>query len=414
MYKSLGNSLLTVQTKSRRLISSGLDWFPTACACNISSPSSHFDKAMSLVRTYKDSDRVLVAQMPTWEFNPDFSREDFAKEFQDDPIKAERDFGANPPIAASPWMTDMDNVSRNLRKNKQKFRYKYAHRTSSTGQRQRYAEIISARAKRMHTRPVLGLDAGLSYNSFGLSLVNPVVDPKEDYDPMEELPFVVDGANVSLVAEIAPEKSSSTVVNHTLLAENFIFPLIRKFNVGLVVADRWQSVKMLTDIEEEFGIPTLQYTIKGEDFNRILDFFKDEDCYGVSLPAMEMEQGDLMKMDMYDYPNCFKYKPMSHLVYQFMVSNVDAKGVAQKGVDATDDILRSLCIALSIVLDAESVDGYGLLEEPEVEQQGMFLGVRSQANATGGDLSGKAGVRSASNGARSSVGATASSIGARA
>ena len=414
VYKSLGNSLLTVQSKARRLIASGIDNFPMAVACNISSPSSHFDKAMSLVRTYKDSDRVLVAQMATWEFNPDFSKSDFAKEYQDDPIKAERDFGANPPIAASPWMTDMDNVRRSLRKARQKFQYEYRHKKNSSGQRQRYAGITRMKRRKMETRAVLGLDAGHSFNSFGLSLTTPVVSYKEDYEMGLELPFTVDGAEAHLIAEVAPEKASSTVVNHTLLAKNFIYPVIEEFDVGLVVADRWQSIKMLTDIEEEFGIPTLQYTMKGDDFNLILNFFKDEECHGVSLPGMEMDYDDLFKMDMFDYPDCFKYKPMSHLAYQFMVSNVDAKGVAQKGVDATDDLLRALCIGLSMTLNGENIEAYDLLEEPDVDPIKMALGVRSDASTAmaSQEIRGNAGVRVLANGGAERSGSS-SNLGAR-
>ena len=408
VYKSLGNSLLTVQAKARRLVASGMDWFPMAYACNISSPSSYFDKAMTLVRTYKGSDRVLVSQLATWDFNPDFSKSDFAKEFQDDPVKAERDFGANPPVAASPWMTDMDNVIRNLRGPKSRFKYRYEHSKSRSGQRQRYAGIVRSAAPRLDTRTVMGLDAGHAFNSFGLAVTAPVVEEKDpdNWEPGVDFPFYIEGADTVLVAEVAPHKSSSTVVNHTKLAENFIFPIIDEYDVGLVVADRWQSIKMLTDIEETFGIPTLQHTLKGDDFNRVLDFFKDENCHGVRLPEMEIPYSSLFTMDMSDYPDCFQYKPMSHLVYQFMVSEVDAKGVAQKGADATDDLLRALCISLAQTLDAESIMAYELLAEPEQEPRKYVVGYRStgeSANQTG-EVKGKLGVRMGSQSLGGSVG----------
>ena len=390
VYKSLGNSLLTVRTKTRNLVMSGMDSFPGAFACNISSPMSYFDKAMTLVRTYKDSDRVLTAQMPTWEFNPEFTKADFAKEFQDDPTKAERDYGANPPIADRPWLSDIENVLRNLRKSPQKLKYKYAHKESRSGHRTRHAKVTRiGNSSQLKTKSVLGMDAGHAFNSFALTVTAPRISMKEEYDEFEELPFTVNGADTLLVAEIAPEKASSTVVNHTALARDFIYPIIKKYSVGLVVADRWQSIKMLTDIEEEFAeTMSLQYTLRGDDFNLVLNYLKDEDCYGVRMPAMEVPYKDLLLMDMSDYPDCFKYKPMSHLVYQFMTANVDAKNVAQKGVDATDDILRALCCSLTFTLSAANIMEYDLLHEPEfVESENRVLFVKKTGEGTATSIS---------------------------
>ena len=400
MYKSLGNSLLTVRTKARNLVMAGMDGFPGAYACNISSPMSYFDKAMSLIRVYKDSDRVLTAQMATWEFNPEFTKDDFAKEYQDDPIKAERDYGANPPIADTPWLSDIDNVLRNIKKSPQKLKYKYAHKESKSGHRTRHAVLTRAgRAPNtLNTQTVLGLDAGHSFNSFGLSVTAPRISLKDEYNEFEEFPFTVDGADVLMVAEIAPEKSTSTVVNHTALARDFIYPIIERYAVGLVVADRWQSIKMLTDIEEDFDeTATLQHTLKGDDFNLVLNYIKDEECHGVRMPAMEMAYDDLMKMDMSEYPDCFKYKPVSHLVYQFMTANVDGKNCAQKGVDATDDILRALCCSLAFSLSAANIVAYELLREPELVDEKPVLFVKKTGDGTTTNLSNSVVARSMSN-----------------
>ena len=288
VYASLDRSLKTVRMASKKLILEGKDNMPMAFACNISSPSSYWDKMMTLVRTHQGSADVLTAHLATWDFNPTYRKSDFEKEYRDDRVKADRDFGANPPMAETPWISDMSNVLRNLGNKKQKAAYRYSHRKSQMGQRQRYAEMIAAPKSGVFPKSVMGVDAGYSNNSFAVAIASPILNMKDDYDELDEYGFTITGANVSFLGEVAPDRTSGAVVNHTLLTKHLLYPLIDTFNVGLVVADRWQSLKMLTDIEEDFGISALQFTLKGDDFNRVLDFLNDEDSDGVKLPAMEM------------------------------------------------------------------------------------------------------------------------------
>ena len=419
VYAALDRSLKSVRMASKRLLLGGVDSMPTAIAANISSPSEYFDKMMTLVRTHKGSPDVLTAHLATWDFNPNFEKHDFEKEYRDDAMKAERDFGANPPVAANPWMSDPNDFIRNLTKRGQRMKYKYAHKESPSGQKLRHC--VPTHFKQLRKRPgcIMGLDAGHVNNSFAVSVVTPVVEHKEDVDEDLECPYRVLGARTMLVAEVAPDRNRGVQVNHTLLSREFLYYVIDAFNVKLVLADRWNSIKMLSDMEEDLGVMTNIYSMKPKDFDLVLDFYHDEDCFGIECPAMEIAHEEILKMDMEDYPACFKYRPISHLYYQCIVSNKDAKGLVQKGANATDDLLRSHCLALSHALDPQMVWMYEILkEEEEWTPPAMFLGMKGGAGGrvSTGQISSNLGARrrvgdvggGASSGSSSGLGARGS------
>ena len=63
------------------------------------------------------------------------------------------------------------------------------------------------------------------------------------------------------VVEIIPEKNVCTL-DYSAIATQIIYPLIEALNVPAVFADRWNSLKLLHDIEAKYGIVAEQYSIK--------------------------------------------------------------------------------------------------------------------------------------------------------
>lgn len=104
VYSVLENSLMTVRTKASRL---KLPHFFGMMAV-VSSPMFYNDLTMKLVRDAKKIRNIYAIHLPTWEFNPDVTREELEQKFQSDPIEAERSFGANPPMASSPLIQDVE------------------------------------------------------------------------------------------------------------------------------------------------------------------------------------------------------------------------------------------------------------------------------------------------------------------
>jgi hypothetical protein len=221
VYVSLDRSLKTVRKSAQTLILQGNDNIPMAMALNISSPSSYNDKIMSLSRTHKGSRDVYVYHFPTWEMNPQYTKDDFSKEYREDYVKAERDFGANPPMAENPWISNIEMIQR-LMLLTSKFDYSYRTIVNKFGNTLRYAKLTKTRVPSPLNRTILSLDAGYSYNSFALTLIS----IHDDYK-----------VSVLGMVEIAPD-AGENVVSFTKTLTHLVIPIIDEFNVGLVVSDQ--------------------------------------------------------------------------------------------------------------------------------------------------------------------------------
>ena len=360
VYVSLDRSLKTVRKSTMKLLKEGYDSIPLAYGCGISSPSSYNDKIMELVRNFKGSKEVLVHQAPTWEMNPLFTKEDFAKEYQDDPIKAERDFGANPPMAENAWISDVKSLD-HLLVNRWVIDYQYDHFTNRSGVDMVFGKLRSTKAPPTCPPTVLTIDAGYSNNSFALAIT--ANDGR--------------GANVLAVAEIAPKKGI-TVINYTRTVKQLLYPLIKAFNVQAVGADRWNSLKLLQDIEEDCHVQTFQYSLKPTDFDLVYDYLM-EDLPAIKLPRPEMDLGQIFVTS--DYPHGFKYKPNSHLYHQFSTVNVDGRGSVEKGNGYTDDILRAVALGIRTCVLEDTIKKFNL--RGATKQTRYAIGARSgSAQAT--------------------------------
>lgn len=360
VYVSLDRSLKTVRKSTMKLLKEGYDNIPLAYGCGISSPSSYNDKIMELVRNFKGSKEVLVHQAPTWEMNPLFTKDDFAKEYQDDPIKAERDFGANPPMAENAWISDVKSLD-HLLVNRWVIDYQYDHFTNRSGVDMVFGKLRSTKVPPTCPPTVLTIDAGYSNNSFALAIT--ANDGR--------------GANVLAVAEIAPKKGI-TVINYTRTVKQLLYPLIKAFNVQAVGADRWNSLKLLQDIEEDCHVQTFQYSLKPTDFDLVYDYLM-EDLPAIKLPRPEMELGQIFVTS--DYPHGFKYKPNSHLYHQFSTVNVDGRGSVEKGNGYTDDILRAVALGIRTCVLEDTIKKFNL--KGATKQTRYAIGARSgSAQAT--------------------------------
>lgn len=360
VYVSLDRSLKTVRKSTMKLLKEGYDNIPLAYGCGISSPSSYNDKIMELVRNFKGSKEVLVHQAPTWEMNPLFTKDDFAKEYQDDPIKAERDFGANPPMAENAWISDVKSLD-HLLVNRWVIDYQYDHFTNRSGVDMVFGKLRSTKAPPTCPPTVLTIDAGYSNNSFALAIT--ANDGR--------------GANVLAVAEIAPKKGI-TVINYTRTVKQLLYPLIKAFNVQAVGADRWNSLKLLQDIEEDCHVHTFQYSLKPTDFDLVYDYLM-EDLPAIKLPRPEMDLGQIFVTS--DYPHGFKYKPNSHLYHQFSTVNVDGRGSVEKGNGYTDDILRAVALGIRTCVLEDTIKKFNL--KGATKQTRYAIGARSgSAQAT--------------------------------
>lgn len=327
VYIALERSLLTCRLAEAKQLEIGYNEALSAYFLNISSPSSVRDKICELVRVSEGSQKILGLHKPSWEMNPNIRRDSpvVVEAYRVNPIDAERDYGANPPLSVNPFMTAraaiqdcLREVGRNLivtkpriyvAKDKDKFRY---------------AEIQRIKES---TRPsVLSIDAGYTNNSFALtcgSLVDGVV-------------------TLDLAVEIQP--LAGIPLHYTLITENILKPIIEKRNVCVLLADRWNSIKLLQDMEHEFDHLKVskQYSVKYSDLWNLKAAIEGRE---VSIPRMGKLKSiqDVLDFNPDEYPRCFEGMEIEHLILQMLTVQDTGKQVL-KGDNLTDDIWRAMVL----------------------------------------------------------------------
>ena len=159
IHKSLSNSLFTVRSTVKRLIRQGYSNVPTAYMLDVSSPSSVRDKIMELYKSSENSPHIYGIKLPTWEFNPNITRDDLDSAFREKPVEAERDFGANPPLSDNPFIGSFPRVELCFGRKRNPINIKYCRKKMRDGELTRFAKIASL--KQGEYPSILAIDAGL-------------------------------------------------------------------------------------------------------------------------------------------------------------------------------------------------------------------------------------------------------------
>lgn len=352
---ALDRSLLTVRAEEKRQVAAGYDLAFTGYNFNISSPSHARDKINELVRLSQGSDKILGLHAPTWKMNPKISQESLAESFKNDPVGTWRDYGAVAPLSANPFISQhalIDNIIRDKGRNEIKYNLATSG-AAKDGSRTRYGVISSIKES---TRPsVLAMDAGFSNNSFALVL--------GEYD---ESAFI----RVSLMVEIMP--LPGVPLNYSLIYEHLILPIIKKRNVQVLLADRWQSIKLLQDASPHVEI-SKQYSLKYADFWTVKALM-EQGTVSIPRPLEVKCVEDTLKFPQDNYPYCFDRLPVEHLLLQCATVQ-DSGSQILKGTGYTDDLWRAMCL-MCWAFECSDFDEY-LLKAPEkpVNRDPSRLGV---------------------------------------
>jgi hypothetical protein len=348
IFKSMENSLLNVRRATHQLIDvMGEDNIISGMGYNISSPKHQRDKIMTLVRKNARSRIVMAVHTATWEVNPNVPRNsrEVRQAYKDDPIAAERDYGANPPATENPFFTDQDAITACFGKESNQVKYTYtttAKADDSGVETKRWATINSVVKKRIRKPAILTLDAGEKNNAFGLSVMTMNLHPATK----------VIHYNVEALIEISPETAQHRL-NFTQIVKHVIYPLIEEFNVVGMISDRWQSSKLHTDVSAQYPrIFTQHYTLRYEDFKLVRNAVTDG---SLLLPRLEMEPKEILNAD--KYPDNFRYKPAAHLWLQFNTVRDGVTTVA-KGHHTTDDLFRTIALGMHFLNDPKFVKKY--------------------------------------------------------
>lgn len=326
VYIALERSLLTIRASANKLLAKGFNDVPTGMFWNISSPYSVRDKGMELLRASTNSKTTYGLQKSTFEMNPTITFEDLKDEYQKDIVTALRDYGAQPPLQSNAFITSDEKVAACFGTKTNGIIVSMSQKKYKNGQAERYGKIKGI--KDCPYPSILGIDAGYTNNSFAL------VCGHND----EEGNFVT-----TILCEIMP--LPGIPINYNLLYENIMLPIVEAQNVVLVCADRWNSLKFMSDLRStNENLVTEIYSLKYKD----LWFARDYVLSGkLILPKLDKTVKECLEYDIENYPRAFDGKPTEHLVLQMLTVRDTGSAVIKGDGNMTDDIFRALALAIT-------------------------------------------------------------------
>lgn len=330
VYGALDRSLATVRSAEKRQVEAGYDEAFTGYFCNISSPVHARDKINELLRMALGSKTLLGIHAPTWKMNPTMPRDSefLIEAFRRDPVGAARDYGAEAPLSASPFITQPTFISDAIReKGRNLCQYTHHIIRHKDGERQRYGSLVKAASTTRAS--ILAIDAGYSNNSFAL-----VTGSRGD-----------DGViSVDCLVEIVPKPGIP--LNYTMIFDELLIPLCKLRNVRVMLADQWQSLKLLQDakLKVESIEESDQYSLKYQDMWTVKTMFESQPSR-ISLPRMVNTKNinETLQYDGDEYPQCFENKPTEHLIMQLQTVQDTGRSVI-KNTGATDDLWRAMAL----------------------------------------------------------------------
>lgn len=358
---SLTNSLMTLKGAYLARLKQGYYDLPKTCFSAVSSPMALNDAIMQQYRTHVGSKDYYCIKYATWEFNPNLPRETFDTNFRTNPVEAERDYGANPPVTTGAFLPKEKEVfsvfsSKTNRVEIEPKKVKTKNKNIlSTGVIKKFFPIDNI----IDSGCLLVIDPGLNNNSFAFAVGG----------------FYDETFKIIALGEIIPRIDNP--VSFRRVTEDILKPIIEEFNVLFVASDRWQNVKLMQDLEEETGITYEEVRLKYKDF---LSYKEDIREGSIKLPKMTMSLEDIMQVTTDQYPDVFKLKPVDHCFYQH-VTVIDSGNTISKGI-ITDDLFR--CCVL-----ANTIRKYDYIEE-SLKEEGQDDNILKPVNVVLKKMSGGA------------------------
>jgi hypothetical protein len=259
VYRVLDNSLATVRGA---VANHGLPrWLGLMAA--ISSPISIEDKSMTLLKQCPSIPHMYWGHYPTWLFNPELSRESFEPAFQRDPIGAMRDYGAQPPSAASPLIPDPVTfrqlaIQPDLRPTSEFRSVVHADRIG-----REYISVITENAQLCRTgERFICYDAGAAFDQFAGACAHGewVTTPEG-----RQLITVYDWV-VRILPEIKPRRD----VWFDFVVQSIEY-LSKYYHISRIEFDRWQSTYLIQQIRDRGIMAEMQ----GTTYEQFVKFVSD-------------------------------------------------------------------------------------------------------------------------------------------
>lgn len=338
-HKSLENSLVTVrQAAEHLLLEKGVDFVPTGLLFGVSSPTSIRDKVMRLLaesRSDSGMHHMLGLQLPTWEVNPSIQRDSqvILNAFSRNAVKAERDFGANPPQTNNSYIT-VDTVTPLVQKfkNSHVLEYVYGPDGSMWGRAIKRSNVPP-------TPSILVLDAGLNNNSFAIHTMTLTPEGR---------------IRTTCSCEVIPSRGRH--INFNKMYSQAILPIAKANHSVFLAADQWQSLDTGHRFVEDCAYPKAKFkrfSLRRKHFDAVRQSMEE---HMFLLPFPEVALDSLFDAEIENYRKFFLGKPVAHLLHQFTtIRDVGPTATPEKGIGMTDDLARAWFLGAYLIQDIKVV-----------------------------------------------------------
>lgn len=213
----------------------------------ISSPMVKDDLLMQLLRTGRNDDDVLTIHKPTWEANPNITKESLKREFKRNPEGAQRDFGAEPPASKEPYFKERERIERVIDESIPTPEYEY-HVPD--------LEPIE--------EPVfLAGDPALKNDAFGIAMAYINTQKNKVDEDGTEVSYI----EVPLAHCFEPRGYENAEIDAGRVV-NYITNLIETHNVRMFITDIWNYPEALQKIKNR-GIPVEQNHVQKAEYDTL-------------------------------------------------------------------------------------------------------------------------------------------------
>lgn len=337
VFTAFEKSLRTVRSQAFKKRKHGHYDIPTGLMVNVSSPENIDDAIMQRVRKAEENKKIYAIHLATWEFNPDVTIESL-KDEAENPATFDRDYGAIPPLASDPFITDKQQIDK-----------VFSNEVTplfQTGEKEKVITLYGMDEvyfwleanfpfDELTVPRCVGVDTGESNNSFAITIAHfDNVDNKTVIDQLIEL---------------RPEKGRRVFFPGML--DDFFLKLMEHLWIKYFVFDQWNSVQFAQDLIAR-DVKADMYSIS---YDEMVDIRKAIMADTVLFPKTEHSLIQTKTSEIHDK---FKEDPISHLKLQMAtVRNLGRKVV--KPANGTDDLFRSMCLAcVYITLHKEDFSDY--------------------------------------------------------
>jgi len=336
VYTALSNSLATMRMKFLKVWGPQNYDIPPMLMVNVSSPSSAKDKIMRLLKDGKSNSRILPFHLSTWQSNQDYTHEKLREEFSSmSDADFMRDFGAEPPLAANPFLEDPKSIDR-IAVGKADDSIKYQKTTEEDAFNTTFlsAKLLTTVVNKTYPR-LVAFDLGFNKNSLAMCLFSLGPDARTRLD---------------FALEITPRKNQP--INLASFFDNFTAPMVKMFNIKHAFFDRWQSldqVQRLREMNVDAGIHSLTYkemdTVRGS----VL-------AMGIQMPALSRPMAEIVKDYIEDRDGIYQ-DPYETLGIQLLTVR-DLGHRMSKPLLGDDDLFRAFCLGVVKLSEKKIKDVY--------------------------------------------------------